>query len=109
MFNKPLEPIGKPEDFDQMCAKYLKVTKEQEKAYGEEMGAFYQKYATDKTATPSPDLASYSILGSIRGMTIWGWKTTETIGETVLVYEPIPAAQKGCIPVSDTGGKAYSL
>jgi hypothetical protein len=100
-FNKPLGE-GKAEDFDQLLKKYLIVDKAQEKAYDEKLG--------DKSTTPDPDVASYALLQGIRGMTVWGWKSSEEIGENVLVYEPIPAQQVGCLSVSDaTGGKAYSL
>ncbi|MFT5890460.1 MAG: hypothetical protein ACI9Y7_000552 [Dokdonia sp.] len=108
-FNKPLGE-GKAEDFDQLLKKYLIVDKAQEKAYDEKLGEFYQAFQKDKSTTPDPDVASYALLQGIRGMTVWGWKSSEEIGENVLVYEPIPAQQVGCLSVSDaTGGKAYSL
>ncbi|WP_299216842.1 gluconate 2-dehydrogenase subunit 3 family protein [uncultured Dokdonia sp.] len=108
-FNKPLGE-GKDEDFDQLLTKYLKSTIEQEQAYEKKLGAFYQAYQNNKSTVPDPDAGSYSLVQNIRGMTIWGWKTSEEIGENVLAYEPIPAQQIGCLPVSEaTGGKAYSL
>lgn len=108
-FNKPLGE-GKAEDFDQLLKKYLIVDKAQEKAYDEKLGEFYQAYAKDKTATPDPDVASYALVQGIRGMTIWGWKTSEQIGENVLAYDPVPAQQIGCLPLSEaTGGKVYSI
>lgn len=98
------------EDFDAVLAKYLKITPEQDKAYQKTLDTFYKAYATDKTATPDPDAGTYSLLSNIRGMTIWGWKETEEIGENVLAYEPVPAQQVGCLPLEEaTGGKAYSL
>ena len=98
------------DDFDVILAKYLKITPEQEKAHQEKLMAFYRSYENDKTLTPDPDAGAYSLLTDIRGMTIWGWKNTEKIGEEVLAYAPIPGQQKGCISVEEaTGGKAYSL
>ena len=109
MFNKELAE-GKPEDFDQLLAKYLNTSKEEQKAYNKKMEEFGQAYAKDKTAMPDEDAATFSLLSQIRSMTIWGWKTTEEIGENVLAYDPIPGQQKGCISVEEaTGGKAYSL
>lgn len=47
---------------------------------------------------------------NLRNQTIWAYKTSEKIGEDILAYDPIPAAQKGCISVEEaTGGKSWSL
>lgn len=108
-FNKELA-TGKAEDFDQLLSKYLNASKEEQTAYNMKMGEFNQAYADDDTAVPDEDAASFSLLDQIRGMTIWGWKTTEEIGENVLAYDPIPGQQKGCISLEEaTGGKVYSL
>ncbi len=98
------------EDFDQLLAKYLMATPEQEAAYQKNLGSFYQTYAKDKTTIPDPDAASFSLLGNLREMTLWAWRMSEEIGEKVLAYDPIPGQQIGCLPVQEaTGGKAYSL
>ncbi len=98
------------EDFDAILSKYLKISPEQEKTYQEKMMQFYRSYDNDKTVTPDPDAGTYSLVTDVRGMTIWGWKNTEKIGEEVLAYTPIPGQQKGCISVEEaTGGKAFSL
>jgi len=108
-FNKSLGK-GTAEDYDKILAKYLKTTKEEEEAYGKKLGEFFKEYQTNKSAIPDPDAASFSIVNNIKGMTIWGWKTTEQIGENVFAYEPVPGQQIGCLPLSEaTGGKAYSL
>jgi len=101
---------GKAEDFDQLLSKYLKTSKEEQRAYNKKLGAFGAAYANDKAATPDEDAACFSLLSQVRGMTIWGWKNTEEIGERVLAYDPVPGQQKGCISVEEaTGGKAYSI
>ncbi len=108
-FNKELG-AGKAKEFDQLLDKYLNISKEEQKAYDEKMADFYQVFAGDKSIKPQADAACNALLSQIRGMTIWGWKNTEQIGEQVLVYEPIPGQQIGCLPLSEaTGGKAYSL
>lgn len=97
-------------DYDVLLSKYFTASIEQEAIYNKSLGAYYQSYKKDKTVKPDPDAGTYSLLGNIRGMTVWGWKSSEEIGENVLAYEPIPAQQIGCLPVSEaTGGKAYSL
>lgn len=108
-FDKELE-TGKPEEFDQLMAQYLKTSNEEQKAFGEKMGEFYSAYEKDPTALPDTDAAMFSLLSSIRGMTIWSWKTSEQIGENVLWYDPVPGQYKGCLPSSEAGnGKVMSL
>ncbi|MCW5517634.1 gluconate 2-dehydrogenase subunit 3 family protein [Muriicola sp. Z0-33] len=45
---------------------------------------------------------------SLKSMAIWGYFTSEEIGEKVLNYDPIPQQYLGCIPLSDVGNR-YSL
>ncbi len=108
-FTKELEQ-GKPEEFDELLATYLKTDKETQKGYNEKMGEFYQAYDTDKTVVPDPDAGMFSLLANLRGMSIWAWKTSEEVGKNVLWYDPVPGQQKGCIPLSEAGnGKAMAL
>lgn len=108
-FEKELE-AGKPEEFDQLLAQYLKTTKEEQKAYGKKMGEFYAAYDKDPSAVPDADAAMFSLLSNLRGMTTWAWKTSEQIGKNVLWYDPIPGQQIGCIPLSEAGnGKVMAL
>lgn len=101
---------GNAEDFDQLLGKYLVTSEEEQKGYNERIGQFYQAYQKDPTTTMDTDLACNQLFGQLRGMTIWGWKASEEIGENVLAYEPIPGQQIGCLSVEEaTGGKAYSL
>lgn len=108
-FNKELED-GNAEDFDQLLATYLKTSKNEQKAYDKKMSQFYVAFESDPTVLPDAEAGVYSLLSNIRGMTIWGWKESEEIGENVLWYDPIPGQQKGCIPLSEAGnGKVMSL
>lgn len=108
-FGKELD-AGKPKEFDQLLSQYLKTSKEQQEAFGEKMGEFYQAYEIDQTANPDEDAAMFGLLSNLRGMTIWGWKTSKEIGENVLWYDPVPGQQKGCIPLSEAGnGKVMAL
>ena len=108
-FDKELDE-GKAEDFDQLLATYLKTSKDQQKVYDEKMAEFYIAFDEDPTVRPDMDAGVYSLLSNIRSMTIWGWKTSEEIGENVLWYDPVPGQQKGCVPLSEAGnGKVMSL
>lgn len=47
---------------------------------------------------------------SLRNQSVWAYKTSETVGETILAYDPVPTIQKGCISIKEaTGGKSWSL
>ena len=88
---KEAPPTLKTEDFDGILSKYLRSTPEQQKAF------------TDK------EKLVFETLKGLRGSAIWAYKTSEEVGEKVLAYDPVPGVQKGCIPLSDTNGKAWSL
>ena len=101
---------GKTQEFDQLLSKYLAVSKEDQEGYNKRAGVFYRAWEKDPNTSMDTDLACNQLFGQLRGMTVWGWKESEEIGENVLAYEPIPGQQVGCLPVQDaTGGKAYSL
>jgi hypothetical protein len=52
----------------------------------------------------------YSFTKNLRDMTIWGYKTSEYVGENVLVYLPVPGEYIGCGDLNElTGGKDWSL
>lgn len=108
-FNKPLEK-GTPEEFDQLLAKYLKISKEDNLLKEKAMAEYFVALKDDASIQLEPELQMHYLLTSMRGMTIWGWKTSEEIGKNVLWYDPVPGQYKGCIPLSEAGnGKAMSL
>ena len=108
-FGKELD-AGKTKDFDQLLAQYLKTSKEEQEAFDEKMSEFYVAYEKDQTAMPDEDAAMFGMLSNLRGMTIWGWKTSKEIGQDVLWYDPVPGEQKGCVPLNEAGnGKVMAL
>ena len=44
----------------------------------------------------------------VKQFTLVGYYTSEEVGKNILVYDPIPQEQKGCIPVDDVGN-AWTL
>lgn len=53
---------------------------------------------------------SYNFAKNLRDMTIWGYKTSEYVGEEVLAYLPVPGEYIGCADLNElTGGKDWSL
>lgn len=87
------EPTNlKTEDFDAILSKYLRSTRAQRLAYVEQKNLVF------------------ATLMKIRDQTVFAYKSSKEIGKNVLVYDPIPGQQKGCISLEEaTGGKAWSL
>lgn len=101
---------GTPEDFDAILSKYLKSSKEQQLAYGKAFGEYLMALKKDPSASLDTDAQVFNLLATVRGMTIWGWKTSEEIGKNVLWYDPVPGQQIGCMPVEEAGnGNAMAL
>lgn len=49
------------------------------------------------------------VLNALKSISIWAYANSETVGETVLVYDPVPAAYF-CGDLDElTGGKSWSL
>lgn len=100
------------EDFEPLLAKYLaKRTDEEEEAQQEAIEDYMEAMMTGGKATQlDDDVACYAFAGNIRDMAIWGYKSSEYVGEEVLAYLPIPGEYIGCGDVTElTGGKAWSL
>tara|TARA_R110002073_G_scaffold40547_5_gene115141 strand:- start:271468 stop:272061 length:594 start_codon:yes stop_codon:yes gene_type:complete len=92
-FGKPVREL-KTDDYDALLAKFLKASSEEREAFRKDEN----------------DNLVLNRLESLRGTAIWAYKTSEKVGEEVLVYDPIPGEQKGCISVEEaTGGRAWSL
>lgn len=65
---------------------------------------------TDAMSEGSDEKKVYSYLADLRGRSIWAYKNSERVGETILAYKSVPGEQKGCVTVEEaTGGKVWSL
>ncbi|MDT0553578.1 gluconate 2-dehydrogenase subunit 3 family protein [Urechidicola vernalis] len=52
----------------------------------------------------------YSFLTQTRRFTLYGYYTSEHVGENILNYDPIPGRYDACIPLEEAGnGNAWSL
>ena len=81
-------------DFDNLLSKYLKADKAAQISF--------KNNQRENTV--------FNALMNLRNTSVWAYKTSELIGETVLAYAPIPGKQQGCISLDEaTGGKAWSL
>ncbi len=95
------------EEYDALLAKYLKLPKEKQKEYWEAISKV--KTSEDLTDVPQEAIA-FSFLSSVRGLSVFGFKTSKEIAENVLNYLPVPGEYIGCDSVKNlTGGKDWAL
>ena len=82
------------DDYETLLAKYLKADKETQSSF----------------RNKNRERIVLDALMNLRNTSVWAYKTSELIGETVLAYAPIPGKQQGCISLDEaTNGKAWSL
>lgn len=110
---------GETADFEGVIEKFLRATPAQKEEFARRIGETQDpmdKNPTNdigKTISLSPeeaDAKAFAYLRNVRDMGIWGWKTSEEIGENVLWYDPVPGKFIPCAPITELGnGKAMSL
>ncbi len=106
-FDKDLNE-GTQEDYNKMLDTYLVNYKAPKVEDGTKTGETQDPQ--DKEPKLDVNASTNSYLNTVRGLGIWGWKTSEQVGENVLWYDPIPGEYIPCAPVSELGnGKAMSL
>jgi len=99
-----------PSDLEPVLASALKVTKEDEVKNFEAIKKYNEAVVQGTEALLDDGVARFAFANNLRGMTIWGYKTSEYIGEEVLAYLPVPGEYIGCGDLQElTGGKAWSL
>lgn len=98
------------EDLESLVGSTLKISKEQQTQNEEAISEYTKAMAAGEGAQINDDVAAYAFASNLRGMTIWGYKSSEYIGEEVLAYLPVPGEYIACGDVQElTGGKAWSL
>ncbi len=55
------------------------------------------------------DYYFYNFMYALRDLSIAGYFGSELIGENHLAYLPVPGPYEGCVPLSESGGVAWSL
>ncbi|MFH6602894.1 gluconate 2-dehydrogenase subunit 3 family protein [Maribacter algicola] len=114
---KALENAGKEkiedltsEDLEPVLASSLKVSKEDQVTYHETINSYKEAIAEGQAAQMDDNVAHFAFADNLRGMTIWGYKASEFVGEEVLAYLPVPGEYISCGNLQElTGGKAWSL
>lgn len=97
-------------DLESVLASVLKIDKSKEEAYGDLFKAYTTEYRKGGAPKLDNEVSMFVFAETIRGLTIWGYKTSEYVGEEVLAYQSIPGEYIACGDVEElTGGKAWSL
>tara|TARA_R110002153_G_scaffold193534_9_gene346911 strand:- start:573 stop:1220 length:648 start_codon:yes stop_codon:yes gene_type:complete len=115
--NKALADSGKEnvedltaEDLEPVLASSLKYTKDQQTEMFESINSYTEAIAEGSTAELDDEITRFAFANNLRGMTIWGYKASEYVGEEVLAYLPVPGEYVPCGDAQElTGGKAWSL
>ncbi|WP_276168473.1 gluconate 2-dehydrogenase subunit 3 family protein [Zobellia alginiliquefaciens] len=98
------------EELEPVLAEALKKTKEDEVQNFKSIRQYHEAVAEGKEALLDDGIARFAFANNLRGLTIWGYKTSEYVGEKVLAYLPVPGEYIACADTNElTGGKAWSL
>ena len=115
--DKALQDSGKkeigdltPKELEPVMANALKISKEDEVKHFKAISAYTEAVKAGKTATMDDEVSRFAFANNLRGLTIWGYKSSEFVGENVLSYLPVPGEFIACGDLQQlTGGKAWSL
>jgi hypothetical protein len=98
------------EELEPVLASSLKYTKDQQTEMFESINSYTEAIANGETAELADETTRFAFANNLRGMTIWGYKASEYVGEEVLAYLPVPGEYIPCGDVQElTEGKAWSL
>lgn len=99
-----------PQDLEPVLSEALKNNKEEEVQMFESITSYQEAVAEGTAAQLDDKISRFAFANNLRGMTIWGYKTSEYIGENVLAYLPVPGEYIPCGDLDElTGGKAWSI
>ncbi|MDF4201654.1 gluconate 2-dehydrogenase subunit 3 family protein [Maribacter sp. SA7] len=115
--NKALADSGKEkaedltaEDLEPVLATSLKYNKDQQAEMFKTINSYTKAIADGGTAELDDEVSRFAFANNLRGMTIWGYKASEYVGENVLAYLPVPGEYVPCGDLQElTEGKAWSL
>ncbi|WP_019671267.1 gluconate 2-dehydrogenase subunit 3 family protein [Eudoraea adriatica] len=98
------------EDLEPVLAEALKLSEEEEIMNEDLVIKNPSAMIKGENDAVSEEPVTYNFAKNIRDMTIWGYKTSEYVGEEVLAYLPVPGEYIGCGDLNElTGGKDWSL
>jgi len=99
-----------PEELEAVFSTALKISKEQQNANDKALENYMGALEEGTTVRLDDDVSVNAFAKNLRGMTIWGYKTSEYVGKEVLAYLPVPGEYVPCGNTEElTEGKAWSL
>ena len=98
---------GDKNQFETLLASYFNISDEETKAVLKEQRLPIENV----TDSQIENYALYKFLLSVKEYTLFGYFTSEKVGEEVLNYDPVPGVFIACTTVDEatTNGKAWSL
>lgn len=95
---------GSKEEYEKMLDTYFNVPSDQQKQISGMMRQDKSNFSGEKLNT----FLIYKFLTETRRYTLYGYYTSELVGEKILSYDPIPGKLEACIPLEDIGN-SWSL
>ena len=97
---------GNQEQFEIMLSSHFDISDEESATVFKE-----QRLPIEKLTNPQiENRALYTFLISVRAYTLFGYFTSEKVGEAVLNYDPVPGTYISCMPLEAVpNGRAWSL
>ena len=100
-------------EFNESCvAKYgnpfHELTADQKQSILEEEETNAPTFNGGVWGTAVGEQAPVGFYRSFKSLAVWGYCSSEEVGENVLNYDPVPGVYQGCIPFSEVG-KVWSL
>ncbi len=97
---------GNKAEIEELFVNYFDLPKDEIKSVLLEQRGSEKTISTDK----KDRYLAYKFLFSVRYYALYGYFTSEKVGEEVLAYDPIPGVYESCAPLEETtGGRAWSL
>lgn len=97
-------------DLKAVFAHVLNVSNTNKTLYKDRVNTHNEAIAQSKSSKLDREAAAYAFADSLRGLVIWGYKTSEFVGEQVLAYLPVPGSFIGCADLQALSkGKDWSL
>jgi len=109
-FEKEFQNVYKKGALDGSKSEYEKLLKNYFDISEEEKAAVFEMQNSEESIKEE-ELNTYLIykfLLATREYTLFGYYTSELVGETVLSYDPVPGSWESCIPIEDVGN-SWSL
>lgn len=98
------------EDLEKVLSTSLRYSKEDQTKMFESITSYTEAVAEGESAVLDDETSRFAFANNLRGLTIWGYKSSEYVGEEILAYLPVPGEYIPCGDVQElTGGKDWSL